>query len=102
MARLSSFVAALLLAAAIWVHVSTPAGASTSLPCYGTLQLGGDHGSKIDPACKGAHSIVATLEGIRQGPEDLNWVTMAHIAPTGKLSVHVYAATNAFVAYEAW
>jgi hypothetical protein len=98
MTRLTALAAALLLAAAIWVRIETPAQASTSLPCYGRIQLAGDHGSKVDPACKGAHSILATMQGIR----DPNWVTMAHIAPTGKLSVHANAPTNAIVAYEAW
>jgi hypothetical protein len=99
MPRLTAFVALLLLAAALWVRVETPARASTSLPCYGSITLpeGRTHASTTNPACKGAHEIVATVQGI--GSPDGIGEVIATMTSTGKLSVHVSSAVGVEVAY---
>lgn len=96
-ARLIALLTLLVLAGTFWVHA---AGASTSLPCYGRIVLESDHGHVTNPACKGAHSVVATVQGV--GNESV-WVTVAHVAPTGVVSVHISGGVQGEqVAYTAW
>jgi hypothetical protein len=96
LARTGALVALVALAATFWVNA---AGASPSLPCRGTISFDSDHGSVTNDACKGAHSVVATVQGTRQ---ELVWVTVAHVAPTGIVSVHTNQRESVMVAYEAW
>jgi curli biogenesis system outer membrane secretion channel CsgG len=98
MTRLSALVALLLLAVAIGAHL-TSATATTTLPCYGSIILpqGSTHISTTNPACKGAHEIVATVQGIGS-PEGVGEI-IATMTPTGKLSVHVSSPVGVEVAY---
>lgn len=98
MIRLLAFVALLVFAVAIGAHL-TPATATTTLPCYGSITLpqGSTHASTTNPACKGAHEIVATVQGIGS-PEGVGEI-IATMTPTGKLSVHVNSPVGVEIAY---
>ncbi len=98
MTRLTAFVALLVVAVAIGAHLA-PAAATPTLPCYGSIRVpqGTTHTSTINPACKGAHEIVATVQGIGN-PEGVGEI-IATMTPTGKLSVHVSSPVGVEIAY---